>query len=175
MNIREALLKDKLHKKEQALVVTDYACSSCKHFEELMHCFLSNEYRLAQRAAWNVSWAAKKQPHLITPYIKDLIQQLPRKDVHNAVIRNSVRILQKINIPEELHGELMDSCFNFIESNETPVAIKAFSLTILFNLSKIYPDIKNELKLLIEERWEHETVAFKQRGKQILTHLNKTK
>ena len=175
MNIREALLKEKLHKKEQALVITDYACTSDKNFNELMHCFLSDEYRLAQRAAWSVSWAAQKQPHFIMPYIKDLIQQLPRKDVHDAVIRNSVRILQKINIPEDLHGELMDSCFNFIESNETPVAIKAFALTTLYNLSKIYPDIQNELKLLIEEKWEHETAAFRQRAKQILKDLNKTK
>ena len=173
MNIREALLKDKIHTKEQALIVTDYACASRKNFRELMHCFLSNEYRLAQRAAWSVSWAAQEHPYLITPYIKDLIQQLPRKDVHDAVTRNSVRILQKIDIPEDLHGKLMDSCFNFIESNETPVAIKAFSLTTLFNLSKIYPDIKNELKLLVEERWEHETAAFKQRGRQILKQLSK--
>ena len=174
MNIREALLKDKIHKKEQALIITSYACASDKNFEELMNCFLSNEYRLAQRAAWSVSWAAQKYPDLITPYIKDLIAQLPRKDVHNAVIRNSVRILQKINVPEDIHGELINSCFSFIESNETPVAIKAFSLTTLFNLLKIYPDIGNELKLLIDERWNHETIAFKQRAKPILQYLDKT-
>lgn len=97
-----------------------------------MQCFLCNEYRIAQRAAWSVSWAAQKNPALIQPYIKDLIAQLPRKDVHNAVIRNSVRVLQKIEIPESLHGELMNNCFAFIESPLTPVAIKAFSLTTLF-------------------------------------------
>ena len=175
MNIREELLIEKTHTKERALLITNYACSSRKTFKELMYCFLSDEYRLAQRAAWSVSWAAQKQPELITPYIKDLIAQLPRKDVHDAVIRNSVRILQKINIPEELHGKLMDSCFNFIDLNETPVAIKAFALTTLYNLSKVYPDIQNELKLLIEEKWDKETAAFKQRGKQILKNLGKTK
>ena len=143
-----------------------------KNFKELMQCFLSNEYRLAQRAAWSVSWAAQKQPSIIQPHIKNLIKQLPRKDVHDAVIRNSVRILQKIEIPEEFHGEIINKCFVFIESNETPVAIKAFSLTTLFNLSKDYPDIKNELRLVIEERWNYETAAFKSRGKRILKKLN---
>ena len=66
----------------------------------------------------------------------------------------------------------MNSCFAFIESNTTPVAIKAFSLTILFNLSKVYPEIKNEVKLIIEERCNFETAAFITRGKMILKKLN---
>jgi hypothetical protein len=172
MNIREELLKEKNPTREQALKISSYVCASPKHFEELMNCFLSNEYRLAQRAAWSVSWAAKKNPKLIQPYIKALVDQLPRKDVHDAVIRNSVRILQQVEIPEFLHGELMNNCFSFIESQSTPVAIKAFSLSALFNLSKSYPEIKNELKLIIEERWNNETAAFKSRGKKILKQLS---
>jgi hypothetical protein len=140
MNIREELLKENIHTKQHALKISEYACSSPKHFKELMQCFLSKEYRLAQRAAWSVSWAAQTKPQLIKPYIKDLVEQLPRKDVHDAVIRNSVRILQQIEIPKQLHGKLMNACFNFIESNTTPIAIKAFSLTTLFNLSKFYPE-----------------------------------
>jgi hypothetical protein len=172
MIIREELLKEKNHSKEQALKISAFACSSPKNFKALIQCFLSNEYRLAQRAAWSVSWAAQKNPAIIQPYIKDLIAQLPRKDVHDAVIRNSVRILQKIKIPEAFHGDLMNYCFAFIESNTTPVAIKAFSLTTLFNLSKTYPEISSELKLLIEERWNHETAAFKSRAKKIFKKLN---
>lgn len=38
--------------------------------------FLSNEYRLAQRAAWCVSRAARKKSELIKPHIKDLVVQL---------------------------------------------------------------------------------------------------
>jgi hypothetical protein len=172
MNIREELLREKIFLKEQALKISAFACSSPKHFKELMQCFLSDEYRLAQRAAWCVSHSAEQHVELIRPYIKDLVEQLQRKDVHDAVIRNSVRILQEIEIPEPLHGNLMNSCFIFIESPSTPVAIKAFSLTTLFNLSKLYPEINNELKLIIEERWNNETAAFKSRGRQILKKLN---
>jgi hypothetical protein len=48
------------------------------------------------------------------------------------------------------------------------VAIKAFALTVLQNLSAVYPDIKPELKLIIEERWPHETAAFHSRARKIL-------
>lgn len=172
MNIREELVREKNHSKTKALKIAEFASASPKQFYTLMQCFLANEYRLAQRAAWSVSWVAKKNPLLIAPYIKDLVAQLSRKDVHDAVIRNSVRILQNTTIPESLHGDLMNNCFNFIESPTTPIAIKAFSLTTLFNLSKLYPEINNELKLIIEERWNNETAAFKSRGKKILKVLN---
>ncbi|MEI9912474.1 MAG: hypothetical protein WDO71_24170 [Bacteroidota bacterium] len=48
---------------------------------------------------------------------------------------------------------------------------KAFSLTILQNLSRLYPEIRNEIKVIIEERWEHETAAFRSRAKKILKEL----
>lgn len=172
MNIQEELLKAKIHFKEDAVRITNYACTNKQRFAELMKCFLSNEYRLAQRAAWSVSWAAKQKPALIKPYIKNLVAQLPRTDVHNAVIRNSVRILEEIDIPEELHGEVMNSCFEFIEKPSTPIAIKAFSLTTLHNLSKHYPEIKPELKLIIEERLPTETPAFISRAKKILKAIS---
>jgi hypothetical protein len=173
LNIRDEILKE--HSKTQALKIAGYACSSKKNFKELMQCFLANEYRLAQRAAWSVSWAAQKKPEMIAPYIKDLVAQLERKDVHPAVIRNSVRLFEQLDIPETFHGEVMNACFGFIENPATPVAIKAFSLTTLFNLSKQYPEIKSELKLIIEERWDTETAAFRSRGKKILSAIQKNK
>jgi hypothetical protein len=173
MNIRKALLEDKIQNRKKALSIAEYACSSSKHFKELMQCFLTNEYRLAQRAAWSVSWAARKKPELIKPYIKDLVAQLSRTDVHDAVIRNSVRVLEEIEIPELLHADVINACFDFIEKPSVPVAIKAFSLTTLFNLSKYYPETKSELKLVIENNWDNESAAFKSRGKKILTALQK--
>ncbi len=173
MNIKEELLKEKIHTKAHAMEITNYACSSAARFKQLMDCFLSNEYRLAQRAAWSVSWAARAKPQLVKPYIKDLVAQLQRTDVHNAVIRNSVRVLEDIDIPEQFHGDVMNACFAFIERPSTPAAIKAFSLTTLQNLSAFYPEIKQELKLIVEERWNTETPAFKSRAKKILKEMTK--
>jgi len=169
VNLREKILKE--HSKPYALSIANYACASKENFVELMRCFLDNEYRLAQRAAWSVSWAARQKPEMIYPHIKDLVSVLNKKNVHDAVIRNSVRVLQKIEIPEKYHGEVMDACFQFLEKPSTPVAIKAFSLTTLFNLSKKYPEIKPELKLIINDRLDYETAAFKSRAKKILPKL----
>lgn len=171
MIIKEELLKSKTQNKEDAIRIAAYACENKKNFKELMQCFLANEYRLAQRAAWSVSKATTQQPEMIVPYISILIEQLLRSDVHPAVVRNSIRIIQHIQVPEKNHGELMNACFQLVEKPTTPVAIKAFSLTALHHLSKIYPEIKAELKTLIESVWENETAAFHSRGKRILKSL----
>jgi hypothetical protein len=66
----------------------------------------------------------------------------------------------------------MNACFGFIEKPSAPVAIKAFSLTILYRLSALYAEIQPELKLIIEDRWDTETPAFKSRAKKILNTLS---
>jgi hypothetical protein len=161
----------KEHSKSHALLIANYACQSKSHFRELIQCFLDEENKIAQRAAWSVRWAAKTKPEMMYVHIKDLVQVLQRQNVHDAVIRNSVRVLQDIDIPKKYHGEVMEICFLFLQKPLTPVAIKVFSLTTLFNLSKLYPEIRPELKMSIEDSWEHGTAGFRSRAKKILPKL----
>jgi hypothetical protein len=166
MNLAEEILSE--HSKTHAMKIAAYACTSPKHFKELMKCFMSDNYRLAQRAAWSVNWAARNKPGMVEPYIKDLVKVLDKKSVHDAVIRNSLRVLTEIEIPEAYHGEVMNACFRFVEDPKIPGAFKAYSMTVIANLSKFYPEIKQELKLIIEENWDNESPAFRSRGKKIL-------
>jgi hypothetical protein len=164
------LLKEieKEHSKTQTEKIVKYVGGSKERFAELMQLFLKGEYRVTQRAAWPMSYCVGDHPELITPYFKQIIPLLEKPGVHDAVKRNIVRLLQYVEIPKKYHGQVMSICFDFVADVETAVAIKAFSLTILENLSKLYPDIKPELKLIIEERWEHETAAFRSRAKKVL-------
>ncbi len=102
-----------------------------------------------------------------------MLDNLSKEKIHDAVIRNTVRLLQDVELPKKFHGRIMSVCFDFIQSNTTPVAVKAFSITILQNLSVLYPEIIPELKLIIEERWKHETAAFKSRSKKFLKAVDK--
>ena len=168
-NLREEIMK--AHSRSHALQIADYACKSRKNFKQLIDCFLDQEYRLAQRAAWSVTWAARKKPELIFPHIGALVSVLTRSDVHDAVIRNSVRILEEIDIPVKFHGQVMDACFRLVGNPGTAVAIKAFSLTTLLKLSKSYPEIRPELRLIIEDNWENAAPAFKARARKILSKI----
>jgi hypothetical protein len=112
-----------------------------------------------------------EHPQFISPHFSKLVKNLHKRGIHDSIKRNTVRLLQYIDIPKRSHGEIMNICINYISSNDEPVAVKAFSLSILQNLSKQYPEIKNEVRLIIKERWPLETAAFHSRAKKFLKTL----
>ena len=67
----------------------------------------------------------------------------------------------------------MNICFRFVESPAEAVAVKAFSLTVLHNLAKPYPEILPEIKLIIQEQLSRQTAAFKSRAKLFLKTVEK--
>ncbi len=166
MNLRNAILAE--HSKAQANKIINWIGNNQERFDQLFTLFINDEYRVVQRAAWPLSYAVIKHPELIRKHFSQLLKNLEKPGIHDAVKRNTVRLLQHIDIPKRYHGKLMDTCFQYIASPAEKAAIKAFSLTILENLSAIYPEIKAELKTIIEDRWEHETAAFRARARNIL-------
>ena len=169
MDLREAIVME--HSKTQTDRIVRYVGSDKKKFAELMKLFLKGDRLVAQRAAWPLSYCVEKHPGLIQPYFKQILDYLDKPGKHEAVNRNIVRLLQYADIPKKFQGRVMNSCFEFITDHETAVAVKAFSLTVLEHLADNYPEIKAELKLVIEERWEHETIAFRTRAKKILKRI----
>jgi hypothetical protein len=166
LNLREEILAK--HSKEQTNKIIDWIGSSQKRFDELVHLFLTDEYRVVQRAAWPIGSIAETQPQLLKKHLSVFVALLRKPGLHNAVRRNITRLLQYISIPEELKGDVMDACFSFICDVQEKAAVKAFSLTILEQLAKEYPEILPEIITVIEERWDHETAAFHSRTKKIL-------
>lgn len=169
MDLLAAILKE--HSKAQTARIVRYVGKDKKKFAELMKCFLDGEYRVAQRSGWPLSICIEKHPELIQPYFKKILDYLHKPGTHEAVTRNIVRILQYAEIPKRFHGRVMSACFEFVCTPGTPIAVKAFSLTVLEHLAEVYPEIKPELKVIIEERWDHETAAFRSRARKIMKKL----
>ena len=159
------------HSRKQTDRIVLYVGGDKERFNALIELFFAGEYRITQRAAWPLSYCVRQHPELITPYYRRLLDNLERKDIHVAVVRNTVRLLQDVSIPKRWHGRVMNICFEFIGGMETPIAVKAFALTILSNLSQEYPEIKAELKLVIDDQWEHSTAAFRSRAKKALKQM----
>ena len=141
-------------------------------FDELIRLFLGNEYRVTQRAAWVVSHCYDLHPWQIERHLASIINNL-NNPVNDAVKRNTVRILQFVDLPEDLMGIMADHCFSFIQSAKVPIAVKAHSMTILFNISKNYPELKDEVKIAIEDVMVYGSAGIKNRGRKILNKLDK--
>jgi hypothetical protein len=165
-NLREEILKE--HSKAQCTVIVNWVGHSQQRFDELFSLFLNDEYRVVQRAAWPVSYCVIAHPEFIKNHWSALIRNLQKPNLHHAVKRNSIRLLQDMDIPPKYQGRIMDICFNYIASPSETVAVKAFSLTVLGNLAKQYPEILPEIKLLIEDQMPRQTAAFRVRARQFL-------
>ena len=166
MHLRNQLLKE--HSKANCNKIVKWIGHDQQRFDELLHFFLSNEYPLVQLAAWPLSYAAIAHPPLVKKHFTQLIYHLDKPGIHTAVKRNTLRLLQEIAIPKKYHGKLMDACFRYISVPGEAIAVKAFAFRMLENLSKIYPEIVPEIKLLIEENYERESPAFKARARMFL-------
>ena len=172
MNIRDTLLAE--HSKAQSERIADYIGDSRERFAELTASFLSEDKELSRRAAWALSHCIDRHPALIKPHLEALIRNL-RKDVHVAVKRNTVRVLQEVDIPERLLGEIADICFGYLADHQETVAVKVFAMSVLANICRREPDLGNELRLLIEDQLPYASAGFRSRAKRVLKELAKRK
>ena len=166
MKLREQLLK--AHSRANCDKIVQWIGNDQPRFDELFGLFLNDEYRVVQHAAWPLSYCVIAHPQLIKKHLTKLINNLDKTKIPAAVKRNTMRLLQDIEIPEKYQGKIMDACFKYISVPGEAIAVKAFSLTVLQKLAKQYPEIIPEVKLIIEENYERETPAFKSRAKQFL-------
>lgn len=172
MDLREEILRE--HSRAQTLKIAHWIGSDKKRVAQLMDMFLHDEYRVVQRAAWVVRMVYEKHSHIILPFLEQLINKMNEPGVHVAVKRNVVGILQDVDIPEPLQGQVMNTCFDMLADPKETIAVRCHSMTVLDNLSKTYPEIRQELVAIIQDQLEQETTAgFRARAKKILKSAKK--
>lgn len=159
------------HSKPQALRLADWIGYDAERLVALMDIFLGSDYRLTQRSAWVLQLVARRAPELLEPWLPQMIAKTREPGVHDAVKRNVVRILEDVEIPDAVLDDLADVCFQFLADPKEAIAVRVFSMTVLEKICQKVPELKPELRLIIEEHWEHGTGAFRSRGRKILKRL----
>ena len=171
MNIKEQLAT--AHSRDNADLIINYIGADEDRFAALIELFLHGEYRSVQRASQPVSIITEKHPHLIEPYLNEIIANLHRNPIP-AVKRNTMRLFQFIPIEESISGELFDIALSYLVAIEEPVAVKAFSMTVLRKICANYPELINEVRFQIEILVEEKISAgITYRGKSELLQLKK--
>ena len=169
MDLLKALASE--HSKAKTTRIIKWIGADQSRLDELVRLFLGNDRVISQRAGWPLSYVVEKHPALVQKHLRAILKNLRQPNLHEAVKRNTVRILQFVDVPKALQGEVLNTCFDYITDPKEKPAIKAFSMTVVDNLSKSFPDINNELRLVIETQWDNETAAFRARAKKILKRM----
>lgn len=137
---------------------------------EFWEMFFANEEPYSRRAAWALDTVCESHPEWAQPYAKRLIEAL-RAFEHDGLKRHSLHLLTRIDIPDEVKGDLADVCFGWLLSPSEAVAAKVYAMEILYNLSQEFPEIKRELIDSIEFGMHEGTPGYRNLAKKLLAKL----
>jgi hypothetical protein len=170
MNIREQL-KVELSKWNM-VYVSEYVGDNPARFRELWELVFPENYPVSQRAAWALEGIVEQYHHMIKPYLVELLTRLPGIK-HDAIKRHMMKILTYQEIPEEYLGNLIDLCFQWLEQNDLPVAVKVHSMQVIYNTIHKYPELREEFIAVLEEQMPRNSVGFKSRATRLIRALEK--
>lgn len=170
MNWSKEILKE--HSKKQCDKIVSYVGNDPERFTQLVEVFLQGPYRITQRAAWPLSNCVEKHPELLRPHWNKILAFVGKPDIHDAVKRNVLRMFQFVQVPKVYQGRTADICFTFLADTKEPVAIRAFAMTVLANIAREVPELKNELIPIIEDQLPYASAGFLSRSRKVLKQLN---
>ena len=117
-------------------------------FDQLFQWVFSNDHRLAWRCCWVIDTSSERQPDLLKDKIPDIISGLSATN-DSSLKRHFTRILCRYKISEMYQVVVINRCFELLAPSE-PAAVRVNAMQLLFNLSELLPDLKGELRSVIE-------------------------
>lgn len=171
MNIEQQLMAE-LSRRNTDRIAAEIG-DDAEKFEELMRFVFSRSAKLSMRAAWVMSSITDRHPAMLAPYLTELVDRMDEFE-HPGTRRNIMRYFsEQKEIPEALQGTLYDMCWKWMISVQTPIAIRAYSMRILYQISLAFPELQHELLLVLSELNEAEMPAIKSVARQIRKKLGK--
>ncbi len=128
--------------------------------------------KIATRFLWLLSEVGLANPDKLfveLPYFLDFSEPL------NPEYKKSFASYWLIaGVPHENESKAIDLLFHWLLSNDTNVTIKSRSFLVLYNLTKKYPELKNELKLCLIDQMDKYSKDFQKRAAKVLTALEQS-
>jgi 8-oxo-dGTP diphosphatase len=142
-------------------------------FNKMLEYSYSDDKKLAFHSSWILTKVCDKYPDIIYPYLPGIVERLGKIDNESAQ-RSFLRIISmsemnKISVRH--HGLLADHCFAALKSGFSAIAIKAYSMEILYKLALIYPELANELSVTINLLQGEGSAGIISRGRIVMRKL----
>ncbi|NBQ47060.1 MAG: hypothetical protein EBU33_01195 [Sphingobacteriia bacterium] len=148
MHFEEDLQKGQSKAKTSRIV--RHVGTDAARFALLMKVLLKDNEQLMQRASWPVSEIALLHPTLLKPYYSSIIALLEKPGTAAPFKRHFLRVFAAHGIPEKWEGRLLNCCMAWIPSEQEAIAVRAFSISAATRICCKYPELQNELLILLE-------------------------
>jgi 8-oxo-dGTP diphosphatase len=158
---------------KEAEWVAESAVGNGEILRKLVEYSFSDDRKLAFRASWTLSKVYDKYPGIINPDLQRIIEALDKLD-NESVQRSFLRIISMSdlnNVTTRHHGILADHSFKMLKSGFSAIAVKAYSMEIIYKLAQIYPELANELSATINMLQGDGSAGILARGHIILKKL----
>ncbi len=156
--------------KVDALICAEYIVKNPELLDFLFEIIKKEEHKKNWRAAWILDHVYASKPQLLNGYENRMIQ-LFMQTKSSSIQRIIGKLLSFSHIKDKADGDFLNKCFELLIAAQTPVAVKVHAMQLIFNISDKYPELKPELKIVIEENIPHNSVGFKSRANKILKKL----
>jgi 8-oxo-dGTP diphosphatase len=142
-------------------------------FSKMLEFSYSDDKKLAFHSSWIVTKACDSFPELIFPFLPGIIETLGKMDNESAVrsFLRTISLTSLDGLSEREHGLLAEYCFSALKSGFTAVAIKAYSMEIMYKLTLIYPELSNELAATINMLQGEGSAGIIARGRMVMKKL----
>lgn len=158
--------------RQQARILVDWMEEDLDVFETIWQIMLEDSYPLSTRVSWVICHFSRKHPRFIEPRLPELIGLLPGIRTE-SVRRNMLNVLSLLPVPEDHSGHLFDFCYGLLERPGTAIAVRAYAMNILYNISNTLPGLKPELIALFESQQDSASSGVLARSKILLAKLHK--
>lgn len=168
MNIREVLATGQT--KAQSMAIVDYIGTNKTRLRELLDLLAGDDRLIAQRAAWPLMHCADNHPDFIAPHHEELLE-IARKPNHPAVKRCITRIFDHADLSEDMEGYAYELCHELAASPQEDVAVRCFSLGVIEQIARKYPDLAREVMPIAEQMSQSDSAGMRSRGKKAVKRL----
>jgi hypothetical protein len=142
-------------------------------FPSLLKLALSEKKQVSQRASRVIYYSIEQNLYKYDEYLDEILHSLMYiKD--ESLIFNLLRVFTISKLPEDDDLEFLTVyCFNTLNNNREKIAAKAYSMDILLRITKINPEIRDELKNYLKIYKDDNSTGLACRASKLLFELNK--
>lgn len=152
------------HSKRRTRELTEWVGGNRGRFQRMVGLMTGGDPLLEQRSAWVVGDSVERWPRLAGPHLPGLLDNLERSGLHPAVVRATFRLMQFADIPPVLEGRVCGAAMAAL-GGAVPVAVKIYAMTVLKRLVARYPEIEEEVRLLVAEQLPEASPGFRSRAR----------
>jgi hypothetical protein len=130
-------------------ILADEVIKEPELLNSVLELMLTASHPVNWRAAWVVDHVHRLQPKMLNAQVPLFIEKLTQVKSY-GVLRHIVKILSLAPITLISDGRLVDFCFQQLQSAQTPIAVKAHCMQLIYNLTSEYPELTHEFKVILE-------------------------